>query len=448
MTIQGVGDAWVGNELHVLQREGIPFVLHALRKTSRKLFASDWAAELDRQTRVIYPLPPLGFAVSLLAAPFLFGRRFFAALGNALMGERESFRVRLKVLGHLLVACHWARRNRREQISHIHAQWIHAAGSVAMYGAWLLGKSFSFTGHAADLFRERAALRDKIRRAEFIVCISQFHREFFLSEGARPEQLIIAYCGIDLSLYKPRPTPSARSPSPLGEGRGGGSAPSPGTLVGGESRGSSARAASRPFHILSSGRLVEKKGFAYLIQACAILRDRGVDFRCTIGGSGPLYEPLLALVRQLKLEGLVELTNRELKQEEIPAFMHTGDVYCLQCVRAADGDIDGLPQMLMEAMACGLPAISTRLVGIPDLIIHEKTGLLCEPENAGQLAEALLRMREEMGLGRRLVEAGLGHLCERFDLARSPDHLVDRYRGKLASGTSPDGARAGTARGH
>ena len=114
-----------------------------------------------------------------------------------------------------------------------------------MYGAWLLGVPFSFTGHAVDLFRDRAALKDKIRRADFIICISTFHREFFRQNGARDEHLRIAYCGIDPGLFSPKPQHSKQS---------------------------------HAYPILSSGRLVEKKGFEYLIDACRLLADHGEDF--------------------------------------------------------------------------------------------------------------------------------------------------------------------------
>ena len=125
-------------------------------------------------------------------------------------------------------------------MSLIHSQWIHSCGTVGMYGAWLLDVPFSFTGHAVDLFRDRVALDDKIRRAEFIVCISEFHRRFYLEHGARPQRLHVVYCGIDtgaFAFHRHRREGRFREPS--------------------------------------VGRLVEKKGFNDLIQACGILADRG-----------------------------------------------------------------------------------------------------------------------------------------------------------------------------
>lgn len=397
MTSNGLGNAWVGNELRVVVSEGIPVRLHALYRPQSTFFESEDMARVGREARYLYPLPPIGFALSVLLAPLLFGRRFFAALWNALTGPRESFAIRLKTLFHLFVACHFARGVRNEEVSHIHSQWIHSGGSVAMYGAWLLGVPYSFTGHAADLFRDRSALGDKVRRAKFIVCISKFHEDFFLKEGAHPEQLRLAYCGIDTSHFFP------------------------GSEVGQHD----------PPHVLSSGRLVDKKGFLILIRACKSLADRGKPFRCTIAGSGPQEAELRAEIERLGLGQVVSVTGKPLLQEKIPEFMHGGDVYCLPCVWAKDGDVDGLPQMLMEAMACGLPAVSTRLVGIPDLILEEETGLLAEPEDHEGLALCLERILEDKGLARKLADAGRRRVIEVFDLSRSLASLTAEYRRAL-----------------
>lgn len=400
MTTQGVGDAWVGNELRVVKAAGIPFRLHALNRPKATFFKSDDIDALADETRYIYPLSKGAAVMAALAGPVRFGGRFWAALGDALFGERESLRNRIVGLWHFAVACHWANAMRNEDVSHIHSQWIHSAGTVAMFGAWLLGKPFSFTGHAADLFRERTALRSKIRRADFIVCISEFHRQFYLENGARPDQLFVAYCGIDTSHFTPRRR---------------------------------LRDEWEPFHILSSGRLVGKKGFPVLIEACKALKQRNFDFRCTIGGSGPDEAMLRAKITEAGLDDRVTLTGEALKQEEIPDFMGSGDVYCLPCVWAEDNDVDGLPQMLMEAMACGLPTVSTRLVGIPDLVIDGETGLLVAPNDAEALADALQRLADDPQLAERLAEAGTAHVRKAFDLDTCLEPLLARYRDALES---------------
>ena len=399
MTPQGVGDAWVGNELRIVQKAGIPTALVALNAPASSYFKSADIEKMAHGTTIIYPVPVLAALGAVLAAPVRFGpRQVLGALSNALFGKRENLRTRLVSLWHFAVACHWAAGMRQSDLTHIHSQWIHSAGTVAMYGSWLLGKPFSFTGHAADLFRNRAALKDKIDRASFIICISEFHRQFFISEGADPAKLAIAYCGIDTSHF----VPNRRT-----------------------------RSADEPLRILSSGRLVEKKGFPVLIEACAILNQRGYPFRCTIGGSGPDEAALRAQISAAGLDGHVTLTGEAIKQEDIPAFMYEGDVYCLPCVWASDNDVDGLPQMLMEAMACGLPAVSTQLVGIPDLVKHEETGLLVNPNEAGELADALMRLGEDAHLAQGLAENGHKHVTEVFDIAVCLKPLLDKYRAAL-----------------
>lgn len=398
ITTTGVGNAWVGNELRVLEKEKIPFVLHSVRSPEKHFFASPEIDELNRNTNCLYPLALVSTLASLLLAPKLHGKKFFEALWNGLTGPRESRFIRLKGLWHLAVACHWARSLLNQEVSLIHSQWIHSCGSIGMYGAWLLDVPFSFTGHATDLFRDRALLEDKIRRADFIVCISTFHRDFYLENGARPEQLKIVYCGIDTSLFRPRDDRTERK---------------------------------GPFRILSSGRLVEKKGFRYLIDACQILSDRGVDVECTIAGSGELEQKLKSQIIDRNLQDRVFVTGQSLLQEKIPEFMHSGDVYCLPCVWASDNDVDGLPQMLMEAMACELPVISTRLVGIPDLIIDGLTGLLVGPNDAISLANAIERIFRDPDRARNLARTGREIVLDKFDLKTCLQPLLNEFRKRL-----------------
>jgi glycosyltransferase involved in cell wall biosynthesis len=397
ITTEGVGIPWVAIELEVMRRKGIPFALHSLRPPGQFVPDTAWNRELNKATRLIYPLPPAAFAWSVMGAPFLFGRRFFAALGNALFGERESARVRLASIAHVFVACHWARQLRRERVDLIHAQWIHSSGTVGMYGAWLLDVPFSFTGHAVDLFRSRAALKDKIRRADFIICISEFHREFYKRHGARDAQLHLVYCGIDA-----RNIPVRQAP--------GGSV--------------------RP-HIYSVGRLVEKKGFRDLIEACRLLVNEGLEFECTIAGRGPLEGELKRQISDLALDGSVSIATKPLSNEELFKSMAQADIFVLPCVWSKDGDADGTPRTLLEAMACGTPTVSTRLVGIPDYIEHEQSGLLVEPGNVDELAEALRRLIQDPVLADRLGRSGREQVLRKFPIEECLEPLANLFRERL-----------------
>jgi len=400
ITSTGVGNAWVGNELMSLADNGIAFRLHSLHKPTSTFFKSDRVAEIAQRTNYIYPLGIGRVIVSVLLAPFLFPRHFLPALWNSLFGRKESFTVRLKSFLHFCVACVWARDLRHQQVSHIHSQWINSCGTVGMYAAWLLSKSFSFTGHAADLFRERCALKDKISRAQFIVCISSFHRDFYIAEGADPDKLMINYCGIDTSQF----SPVSITDTDVGKSQG------------------------RPLRLLSAARLVEKKGFKYLISACKSLSEKDVDFECVIAGDGPLLNKLKEQIRQHNLADRVSLTGLPLLQEDIPDFMRGGDIYCLPCVWASDGDVDGLPQMLMEAMACGVPVISTRLVGITDLIDDGETGLLAEPNDTHDLAEKIERLISDKSLRDRFASLGREKVESQFDLSNCLEPLLNKFR--------------------
>lgn len=420
MTSEGLGSPWVGNELRIVSGAGLPVVLFAMRRPATIHFTSEWAKQMHEATTPLYPLRAWPMIVANLGAPFMFGRRWFAALGNALFGERENLRARLACLAHFFVACQWAtqRECEREQrpVSHIHAQWAFGSASIAMYGAWLLDVPFSFTGHAVDLTRQRVALRDKIKRAKFIIAISNWHKDFYVEADAGAtlhvaDKIHVAYCGIYTDEMRPAPDDQR------------------------------AARAGQPFTILSAGRLIGKKGFPVLIEACRLLRERGRSFRCVIAGSGPDEAALRAQVAQAKLDDIVELTGKALQQERIPAFMHQGDCFTLACVWASDGDVDGLPQLTMEAMGCGLPAVTTRLVGNPDLVIHEKTGLLVESGNAGELADALARLMDDAALRERLARDGRQHVLDVFDIRKSLEPLLAQYRAALgqqaAQGTSP-----------
>lgn len=413
ITGNGIGNAWVANELRGLSGADIPFVLHSMRAPDSTYHLSEWANKIERETRFIYPLPTVGLIVSVLAAPFLFRGRFFAALFNTLFGRREHMRARVAAIAHLFVACHWARGLRNEPVTLIHSQWIHSNGTIGFYGGWLLNRPFSFTAHATDMFRDRVALLDKIDRAEFIICISEFHRQFFIEQGADPAKLVIMYCGIDPNVFTPAPL------EPI---------------------------VDRPMRIRSSGRLVEKKGFAELIEACGKLASRGEAFECVIAGSGPLEAELRAKIDVAGLSEHVKMTGEALKQEKIAEFVHGGDMYVLPCVWASDNDVDGLPQMLMEAMASGRPVISTRLVGVPDLVIDNETGLLVEANDTEALADAMLRMRDEPGLRERLAKAGLAIVHEKFNLGDCLEPILNQFRRKLGmpEGSSAD---AGTTAG-
>ena len=392
ITTNGIGNAWVAAELKVLGEKGINIDLYSMRRPHQSFFGSDWANKISQQTECLYPLPILSFFFSILAAPFLFRARFFSGLWNALWSPRENIRARVAGLAHFFVACHWARQIRPKNYQLIHSQWIQSGGTIGFYASWLLDIPFSFTGHAVDLFRDRCALKDKVKHADFIIAISQFHKDFYIAEGASAEKIHIVYCGIDLDEY-------VYSYSERKE----------------------------PVKILSFGRLVEKKGYSTLIKACGLLRDLGLDFHCEIAGSGPEYEALKKLTASLNLDNWVTITGNAPNQEEIEEWMKTGDIFAQPCCWSADNDVDGIPRSLMEAMAVGIPSISTAVAGIPDLIEHMKTGLLIAEQDPEELAKAIKLLMDDPSLRQELSKGGRQLIEQTFNLATCLDPLAEIF---------------------
>ncbi len=388
-----LNNATICNETTALLERQTPLELVSVYKFQKPTFYQNESLKaLEGKIFHLYPIAPLKAAFDVARAPFIFGGRFFNTVWKAFTGKTEGRKQRIKMIGHLIPAIKLALQWRKQNIGHVHCQWAHTATTIGMHAAELLGIGFSFMGHANDLFVHRVALDDKIKRARFIMCISEFHRRFYLDRGGEPGRLPVVYCGISLDRFHE----------------------------------------TKPFNleskkIVSVGRLVEKKGFDDLIRACSILRDRGLEFECVIAGSGPEESNLRGLISELQLEDRVSITGKPILQEDISEFIRSARLFSLPCVQDSDGDMDGLPQVLIESMACRVPAVSSFLVGIPDLIRHEQNGLLVETRNVEACADAMEALLTDdqlaQTLGRQAETWAKAHFG-RDELARRVDELL------------------------
>jgi len=181
--------------------------------------------------------------------------------------------------------------------------------------------------------------------------------------------------------------------------------------------------ASAPPLIVAVGRLIAKKGFADLIRACRLLMERRKSFRCEIIGEGPLEEDLHQQIAQLGLQGCVELPGAK-PQHEIRKYFAAASAFVLPSVIDPDGGMDNLPTVIMEAMAAGLPVISTAVGGIPEMVIQSETGFLVPPGDVAALAGAIERLFNEIGLPRRLGERGFQRAKELFSIEKNVRSLL------------------------
>jgi colanic acid/amylovoran biosynthesis glycosyltransferase len=276
-------------------------------------------------------------------------------------------------------------------IRHLHA---HFAGMAARTAFWI-GKffpiTFSFTAHANDIFAARdfeISLDKLVDAARVIVTetdyAAKFLRERFPGRGDRIHRI---YNGLDLA-------PFVR-----------------------------ADFSSTPPLIVAVGRLIAKKGFADLIRACRLLMERGKSFRCEIIGEGLLEEELREQIAQLDLQGCVELPGAK-PQHEIGEQLAAASVFVLPSMIDPDGGMDNLPTVIMEAMASGLPVVSTMIGGIPEMVIENETGFLVRAGDAIALAGAIERLFDETGLARRLGERGFQRAKELFSIEKNVRSLL------------------------
>lgn len=283
-------------------------------------------------------------------------------------------------------------------IDHLHAHFGSVATTVARLAAALSGRTYSFTAHAKDIFHESVDpddLRAKLRDAHHVVTVSDYNlthlRRRFGADAARVHRV---YNGLALDRVRDVSGPASAA------GRSG----SPGPQV------------------AAVGRLVEKKGFDVLVDAIAVLARDGLYLPCVIAGTGPLEDALRGQIEQLGLAELVTLAG-PLPQSRVCELVSTSAVFAAPCVVAPDGNADGLPTVLLEAMALGTACISTRVTGIPEAVRHEETGLLVEPGDPVGLAAALSRLVQDVALRARLAQAATRHVETHFDSARQARQL-------------------------
>lgn len=276
------------------------------------------------------------------------------------------------------------------RIRHLHAHFCHTSATVAMLAARLAGVPFSFTAHAKDIYRDDMNPGDlltvKLQRARFAVTCTRANQKYL--DRLRPPQtpLHAIYHGLDLSLFA------------------GVSAASGGERIVG----------AQPL-ILSVGRMVEKKGFTYLVEACRLLRDRGYEFNCRIvGGADAHAQTIKSLIAQLELEEIVTL-HAAVTQEELRRIYEQATVFALPCQVTDDGDRDGIPNVLVEAMAMELPVVSTDISGIPELVEDRANGLLVPQKDAPALAAAIEELLNDAALRQRLGKAARVTVCRDFD---------------------------------
>ena len=395
-----LSETFILNEMRALERLGTQLHVFSLMRPEETLshpavlelqapvtyFPETWAAKIPAVARA--------HATMLLTAPL----RYMHAAGLALwwsVRSRRPFSVWKQFLrsGYMAVAC------RQQQIQHLHAHFANAPAIVARLVSVMCNISYSFTTHAKDLYlTPKKVLRRRIDSANFVLTCTRHNLEYL--QSFLPQQdwhkIHLVYHGIDLAAF---PFPAGNAKAATSDGN---SAAKIIPIV-----------LSVPL-ILSVGRLVPKKGLNDLISACQLMKARGVKFRCAIVGEGPLRGELERQISKLGLEDTVTLLGA-MAHDRLVALYGQASVFALSPQVMEDGDRDGIPNVLAEAMAAGLPVVSTCVSGIPELVEDGRTGLLVGPKDPAALADAIERLLSDPAKSQSLAVAARRKMEDSFE---------------------------------
>jgi glycosyltransferase involved in cell wall biosynthesis len=380
-------ETFVLNEVLELERQGLEVEIFSILPPTEGRFHP----RLSKLCAGIRYLPASGYLdfwnslrrnrASLEGRRKGYGRALWHALGSPTEAGLKNF----------MRASFIAETSLDLQLHHLHAHFADTPAQVTMYASMMTGIHYSFTAHAKDIYHQDVnwdLLRDVATNSAFLVTVSEANRGYLERKLPGPAwpKIVRLYNGINLDVFVP---PKAKRAENV---------------------------------VLSVGRLVEKKGFRYLIEAVGVLKNRGLNVDCRIIGEGEDKTALRSLISGLKLGRSVTLLGG-LPQDRVLEHMQEAAVFVLPAVIAGDGNRDALPTVLLEALATGLPVISTDVVGIPEVLDKGKCGLLVAQRDTEALAEGMAMALRNAKLRRRLARLGRDKVEKAFDIRRNVSRL-------------------------
>jgi glycosyltransferase involved in cell wall biosynthesis len=384
---------FITREVRGLKQLGLDLEVYALGNRP-----PDVLDPIDRQWYRQVSFVPRALAPQVLAANAHYlgpsPGRYLRACGTLVKLPHRPRILALRALVLFMRAAWIARAiERAGGCRHIHAHFALAQTEVAMAVSQLLGVPYSFTAHARDIYASPSALEDKIRGAALVVTCTQYNADHLraLVPDVPASRVRLVHHGVDVQM------PSAVR-SDAGE-------------------------RNEPPLILAAGRLIEKKGFDTLIDACAALQRKHVPFRCRIVGTGPLHG---SLRRRAAAAGLGEAIDFPgwMASADLMAQMQQAALFAMPSRISGKGDRDGIPNVVLEAMAAGLPVIATNVSGIPEAVIDDRTGRLVPPDDVEALARALEELLADAMLRGRFGAASRDRIAQEFTLAVSSHRLA------------------------
>ena len=374
------GQTFCYREVEELDRQGIEPKIFSIRNPKGEP-AQDWDTRIAERVHYLPEEKELLEEVRRAAKKRKIGSEILGALDE--WGRRTDFL-------RLYQAIYVGSRLREMGVNHVHA---HFAGMAARTAFWInrfFSITFSFTAHANDIFSPHhfEIGLDKLVDTALVIVTETDYAARFLRErfSHRADRIHRLYNGLDLSEF-----------------------------------GRADFSSAQPF-IIAVGRLIPKKGFGDLIRTCGLLTERGQSFRCEIIGEGPLENELRRQIDEAHLQNNVVLAGAKV-QTELRRRLAAANVFVLPSVIDPDGGMDNLPTVIMEAMATGLPVVSTTVGGIPEMVIESETGFLVQPGNTMAMTDAIQKVINDSSLAARLGRSGYERARALFSIQKNVRHL-------------------------
>ncbi len=384
-------EQFILNEILELEKQNFDILIIALKKSRNGTFK----IYVNTLKSPVFYLPH--FFIYILS--FLNFRNFtekFQIYFSTCFKESTNFRTILKKTRYFLIALYFERKIKKLRISHVHAHFAFITSDVAYLLSKLLKVEYSFTAHAQDIYLNRNGIIQKAMMSKFVITCNIHNKiliENIIKSNNFEKKVFNIYHGINLDKW-PFVEHKINKIDSL--------------------------------KILTVARLVEKKGIIYGIRAVQMIIERGYHLKYIIIGDGILADDLKDYISNEKLSDSVEFLGYK-DHEEIYRLMASSDIFILPCIEAQNGDMDGLPNVLLESLAIGLPVISSRISAVEELITHEKTGLLVNPKNEDELAEAIMLLISNTELYVKLSKEGRRKVLEEFDINISTKKLVNIF---------------------
>ncbi len=371
-----ISETFISNEILLLEQLGFKIFLFPMRHP-RENFCHDSVKKIQAKIHYLPTdlfrnffqliIPNLLLAVKkpkiYMKAVSIAFRRFSRTKKTATF--KHLFQAGYMVYKHLL---------KTPEIQHLHGHFAHSPTSVTMFASLLSGVPFSFTAHAKDIYTSnKKQLREKILKASFVATCTKYNARYLKEiAGSVDTPIHCIYHGIDTDLFQ-----------------------SAGARI----------ECSPPYNLLTVARITEKKGLPTIYRALGKLKKSGVGFRHTLIGDGDDKKAILSLIADLGLEQNCILLGTQPHKEVLKQFRES-DLFILGCEIAKNGDRDGIPNVLVESLAMGVPAISTNVSAIPEILHSQKTGLVVQPGRSDEMAEGIMHLLTDNILRQKIVQQG------------------------------------------